>query len=143
MPAFAEHHLGGIIGLLDQRMHIAMARHALGVGVLRERSEAQAEGLMGLVREPLAAKIDHLVTEQRVADFLELGVRDLRRLQVADFGAHGGTQGAHLDMPVVGRVVIELSGWMESHAGAFGVAIALQWRKGNTSASAASSAGLA
>ena len=98
---------------------------------------------MGLVREPLAPQIDHLVTEQRVADLLELRVRDFRRLQAADFRAHGGGQGTYLDMPVRGRVVVELSGRMESHAGALGFSIALQWRKGNTSPSAARSAGLA
>src|SRR5665213_1435130 len=99
MPALAEHHLGGIVGLLDQRMHITMARHALRIGVLREGSEAQTEGLMGLVREPLAPKINHLVTKQCVADFLELRVANFPSLQVTNFGAHGGTQGAHLDMP--------------------------------------------
>ncbi len=41
-------------------MHITVSRHALGVSILGEGPEAQAEGLMGLMREPLPAQIDHL-----------------------------------------------------------------------------------
>jgi len=50
--------------------------------------------------EPLAAQVDHLVTKQRVADLLELFIRDLGGLQAADFGTHGGGQRAHLYVPV-------------------------------------------
>ncbi len=63
MPAFAEHHPGRVVRLLDEGMHVAVARDALGIGILGEGPEAQAEGLVGLVREALASQIDHLVAE--------------------------------------------------------------------------------
>ncbi len=53
-----------------------------------------------------------------MADFLELRIGDLRRLDAADFGAHGRGQGPYLDVLVAGRVVVELAGWMKAHAGA-------------------------
>jgi len=90
----------------------------LGVGVLGKGSEAQAEGLVGLMRQPLATQVDHLVPEQRVTDFLELRVGHLGGLHATYFGAHGGGQRTHLDLPVRSGVIVELAGWMEAHAGA-------------------------
>ncbi len=59
-----------------------MARHAGRVRVFREGAETQAEGDVIVVGQLLAAEVDHLVPEQRVADLLELPV-----FQRTDVGA--------------------------------------------------------
>src|ERR1700735_1895044 len=106
MPALAEHHLRPIVGLLDQRVDIAVAWHALRIGVLGEWAEALAERLMVGVRQPtLAAKVNHLVAEQCIANLRELLATDRRNLNADDFRAHGGRERPDFDMAIVGRAI--------------------------------------
>src|ERR1700722_2651371 len=108
--------LGGVVGLLDQRMHITVPRYTLGVGVFGKLTEAHTEGLVGLVGEPLTTQVDHLVTEQGVPDLPKLRVRHFRSLYTTDFRAHGGRQRPYLDEFVGGGMIVKFAGRMQSHA---------------------------
>src|ERR1700691_5176637 len=115
MPAFAEHHFGRIVGLLDERVHVAMPGHSLSVGILRERTEAQAKALVFAMREFLPAEKDHLVFEQGVADFLGMRVSQLSDIDPAYFRSQGGGQRLRLDASVSGSLVVELARRMKPH----------------------------
>src|SRR5580658_3440045 len=84
MPTFPEDMLRGVVSLLDQGMDITVLRHALGVGVLGKLPEAQTEGLVRLVGEPLAPQVDHFVTEQCVPDLPKLRIGHFRSLYATD-----------------------------------------------------------
>src|ERR1700733_15206262 len=110
MPALAEHHFRPVVGLLDQRVNIAVARYALRVGVLGERTEAQAERLLVGVRQlALAAKVNHLVAEQSVANLRELLAAHGANLNAGNFRAHGGRERPGLDMTILGGAIVELT----------------------------------
>src|SRR5580658_853489 len=116
MPTFAEHHLRPVVGLLDQRVDIAMAGHTLRIRVLGERAEAQAERLVLGVRHPaLSAKENHLVAEQCVANLFELLAADSGDLNADNLRAHGGRERPRFDMAIFGRVIVELTRRMQAH----------------------------
>ena len=117
MPARSEHHFGSVVGLLDQRMYIAVSRHTLRVGVLGERAKAQAEVLLVGMRKLLVAQKDHLVPEQCGTNLAELRIAHTGRIDAADLRTHRRGQRSRLDMTVVGRMVVELTGGMKLHAG--------------------------
>ena len=79
VPALPEYHLRLVVGFLDQRMNVAVAGDARGIGVFGKCAEAQAESLVLRVGQLLSAEEDHLVPEQRIADLIELRVAQVRR----------------------------------------------------------------
>ena len=74
VPAGAEHHGRPVVRFLDERLHLAKARHAVGVGVLGKCAKSLAERMLFGMSDLLVAEIDHLVAEQCVLDFGELRV---------------------------------------------------------------------
>ncbi len=84
VPAGAEHHGGPVVCFLDQRLHFAKAGHALGVGIFGEGAESPAECMLLCMADVLFAEVDHLVAEQRVLDFRELCIGDMRNVDTAD-----------------------------------------------------------
>src|SRR5271156_49921 len=116
MPARAEHHLRTVFSLLDQRVDIAVAGYALRIGVLGKRTKAQAERLVVGVRQfALAAKVNHLVAEQRVANFRELLAAHRGNPNADNLRAHGGRKRPGFDMAICGRAIIELACRMQVH----------------------------
>ena len=117
MPARTEHHLRAVISLLDQRVDVAVAGHPLGVGILGKRTEAQAEFLViGMRQAALAAQVNHLVAEQRVAKLRELLAAHRGNSNADNFSAHGGRQRPGFDVAIVGRVIVELTRRMQLHS---------------------------
>ena len=104
-----------VVGFLDERLHLAESRHAVGIGILREVTEAAAEGMMFRVADLLAAEIDHLVAEQCVLDLGELRIGFTADAHSQDLGAHGSGQRPDLDVSVRARAVVELASWMQEH----------------------------
>ena len=105
-----------VVGLLDQRLDLQVAGHAIGVGIFREWPEQGTEGMLFRVAHLLALEIDHLVAEQRVADFLELRIRYVGDIHAAYLGAHCRCQRQGLYVPVLAGVVVELAVGMQEHA---------------------------
>jgi hypothetical protein len=104
------------VSLLDQRMDIGVAGHALRIGVLGEGAEALAERLVVGVRQlALAAKVNHLVAEQCVANLRELLGAHRGNLNADNFRAHSGRERPDSDMPIFGRAIIELTRRMQVH----------------------------
>ena len=115
MPAGTEHDANLLILLLYQWLHIGMVRHAFGVGVFREGTEAAAEGFLIGVCDRLIAEVDHFVAEEGGADFRELFVGESREVDAADLCAHRGGERTHVDVLVGGGAVVELASGMDEH----------------------------
>jgi len=98
-------------------MNVAVARHPRGIGVLGELAEPSGKGFVLGVGELLVAQEDHLVPEQCRTDFGEGLFGHPADFDPGDFRTHGGGQRAHLDVAGGARVVIELTGRVESHLG--------------------------
>ena len=109
MPARPEQKAGALVRLLDQRLHLGKSGHALGIGILGKGAEAAAEGGLVTMRHPLlAAKIDHLVAEQRRFDLGKGGVADVRAIDARDLRPHRGGERAHVDVLVRDRRIVEM-----------------------------------
>ena len=67
------------------------------------------------VADVLPLEIDHLVAEQRVADFLELRVRHPGDVYPAYLRPHRRGQGQGLDVLVLAGVVVELAVRVQEH----------------------------
>src|SRR5262249_57584492 len=80
-----------------------------GVGILGERAEAPAErGLIGMRHVLLAAKVDHLVSEERRLDLGKRGVADVRAVDVRDLCSHCGGERADVDVFGGHRRIVEV-----------------------------------
>jgi hypothetical protein len=116
VPARPEQEAGALVRLLDQRLHLRKARDALRVGILGERAEATAERGLVAVRHPLlAAKVDHLVAEQRGFDLGERGIADVRAIDARDLRPHRGGERPHVDVLVRDRRIVEMLVRREDH----------------------------
>ena len=92
MPTGAEDHRHLGTGLLDHRLDVDVPVHALGVGVVGELAETQAERLVVRMGELLIPEEDHLVPKQRVLDLSELSIGEQGQVDTLHFGAHRGSE---------------------------------------------------
>jgi len=111
----------GPLAIRAIRVELAFMRHcegatSQGIGPAAERAEAQAETLLVAVRQFLVAQVDHLVPEQGMTNLLELVRSNRCRIDAAYLHTHRRRQRPRFDMPVSGRVVVELACRMKSHA---------------------------
>src|SRR5262249_48607238 len=115
MPAFTEHHTGWIVGFLDERLHVAMLRYTLGVGILGKRSETKTEALELAVAQCLITEVEHLVAEQSQANPRKLLIRETSQVHATDFRSHRRGQGPALDVLLCKGVVVEVPGGVKLH----------------------------
>src|SRR5690606_33879479 len=96
-------------------LNVGMALDADGIRVRAEGAEAEREGFLIGERNVLPAEIDHLVAEEGGADLLELFVVQTRKVDAANFRAHGGGQRMRADAAAAVRAVVVVFGRIELH----------------------------
>jgi len=96
-------------------LDVGISGYALGIGILRKRSEAKAELLMLGMGQLLGAEEDHLMPEQRRFDFSKGFVGQLGNRNAANLGTHCRRQGFQLDQSGRQRLVAELPGRVKAH----------------------------
>ena len=113
LPEDPREHRGS---LLDQVLDIRVPRHALGVGIGAEGTEAQGEALLIRRSDRLVAEVDHLVAEQGLLYLQELPFAHLSDIDTLDLGAHGAGQGNGGYLGEAEGLIVVLIGWVELHS---------------------------
>jgi hypothetical protein len=85
----APEQAGGLrLGFLDDRVHLAVARHSLGVGIDREGAEPGTERLVLGMRQVLVAQKQHLVAVERLFEVFERLIGHVRQPYPGDLRTH-------------------------------------------------------